>query len=179
MYRLFVAIDPPDKIKSRINSICCGLNGVKWEKEDQFHLTLRFIGETDSIKLEDICSSLSKISGESFSLRINGVGFFPPKGSSRVLWAVIEEKSETIKLHKNIVTALNSCGIEGEHRKFSPHITLGRTKNCFSKDIADYLCRNNRFSTESFKVSHFYLYSSLLTQKGAIHEKMFSFNLNS
>ncbi len=178
MYRLFLAIDLPDRIKSRINSICTGLDGVKWENEDQIHLTLRFIGDTDARMVDDIIVSLLEFRGKSFPLELNGLGHFSSKGNPKVIWAGVVESRELLHLYKKVNTNLIQCGVDQEHRKFAPHITLCRVKKCSSSRIADYLSYYGLFRTEPFVVSQFHLYSSKLTQKGAIHEKLKSFDLS-
>ena len=102
MYRLFIAIDPPKKIRSQLNSLCYGLDGVKWEKEEQIHLTMRFIGNADSIVFEDICLALSTISEKSFTIKIKGVGHFPPGGKAKVLWAGLESSKKLLAVCRTL-----------------------------------------------------------------------------
>jgi len=98
-FRLFLAIDPPVEIRNILHSICYGLDAVKWTAEDQIHLTLRFIGAADGLLLDDICHKLSEMESSSFSLKIKGVGYFPPRGEPKVLWAGLDESPQLKKLH--------------------------------------------------------------------------------
>jgi RNA 2',3'-cyclic 3'-phosphodiesterase len=177
-YRLFLAIDPPVEIRNLIYSICRGPESVKWVKEDQIHLTVRFIGDADGHLLDDICSNLSELVSPAFTLKMRGVGHFPPHGEPKVLWAGIDDSPLLIKLYGKINKSLLDCGIERDQRKFAPHITLGRNKGGPSQAIAEYLLRNTRFKSDLFNVNQYHLYSSRLTPKGAIHEKLASFLLD-
>jgi 2'-5' RNA ligase len=177
-YRLFLAIDPPELIRKSLISLCSGLENIKWVSEEQIHLTLRFIGDADGSVLQDIVSALSSLEIQSFLLKPAGVGFFPPKGTPKVLWAGLETNAELVKMYRSVNNALETYGLEKEHRKFYPHLTLGRIKEESTDSIADYLSRNNNFHSQSFPVNEYHLYTSHLTAKGAIHEKIASFPLS-
>ena len=72
--------------------MCCGLPGASWLDPEQMHLTLRFIGDVDSTVFNDIREVLTEIRGETFFMQFEGVGFFPPRGNPRVVWAGIKKK---------------------------------------------------------------------------------------
>ncbi len=124
--RLFVAIDPPQQIRDHLALLCCGLPGARWTPPEQFHLTLSFIGEVDGSTFLDIREALAEISVPQFSLQLQGVGFFPPRGQPRVIWAGIEKSEPLHLLQRKITTRLFQRGLEPDNRKFSPHITLAR-----------------------------------------------------
>ncbi|MBC8318984.1 MAG: RNA 2',3'-cyclic phosphodiesterase [Desulfobulbaceae bacterium] len=171
MYRLFVAIDLPEDVKKNLSSLCYGLPGAKWVDMEQVHLTLRFIGEVDGGIFRDIRAVLEDIEAEGFNLQIKGLGCFPPRKDPRVLWAGIESSGEMLGLKKKIDSRLMRVGIEPEKRKFSPHITLARFRQKPSlQRVADFLSGNGLFSLPLFPVTHFHLYSSVLTPKGALHQ---------
>ncbi|MDA3812381.1 MAG: RNA 2',3'-cyclic phosphodiesterase [Spirochaetaceae bacterium] len=175
IHRLFIAIDPPDSIRSSIHSICGGMKKVKWVTEDQIHLTIRFIGDIDELVFKNICQGLSTLKPISFLLKVQDLGHFPLRGNPKVLWAGVEENRELVKLYKSVNSVVESCRLEPEHRKFSPHITLGRIKGESVETIAEYLRFHSKFKTPSFDVLEYHLYSSILTPDGAIHEKIATF----
>ncbi len=82
MPRLFVAIDFPDAVNRRLAGLTGGVRGARWLPPEQFHLTLRFIGEVEDSALTEIAEALSEIRVAPFSLRLSGVGHFPPRGRS-------------------------------------------------------------------------------------------------
>jgi 2'-5' RNA ligase len=178
MYRLFVAVDLPEMVKNSIRTICEGLPEAKWVDERQLHLTIRFIGEVDSRLFDGIKDNLAEVSESSFILTIKGVGCFPPRKSPRVLWVGIENNETLIRLAEKVErTLVEKNGLEPDHRKFSPHITIARFREPATDKISDYLVRHSSFHTESFPVDAFHLYSSTLTRAGAEHKREASYPL--
>ena len=90
MYRLFVAIDPPESIRVQLGQICFGLPGAKWVDRSQMHITLKFIGEVDGAVFRRAQEVLDTIRLDPFEMAISGLGFFPPRGDPQLLWAGVE-----------------------------------------------------------------------------------------
>lgn len=169
MYRLFIAVDMPGRIKNELNKLCNGIPGARWISDDQLHLTLRFIGEVDGSVFDDIKECLTDVENSRFRMRLKGVGSFPPGGTPKILWAGVEDKTQLVRFHKRIESVLVECGLGREHRKFHPHITLARLNNPPVRRVADFLSVHSMFKTVKFTVSEFHLYSSILNPKGAVH----------
>jgi 2'-5' RNA ligase len=169
MPRLFVAIDPPFGIREHLGALCCGLPGARWVEPEQLHLTLRFIGDVDGSVLNRVQDTLAEVRAGAFSLRLEGIGFFPPRGSPRVVWVGIMKNEQLLHLHNRIETVLVRAGLAPEDRKYSPHITLARLKNTPASRIGAYLAQHGLFITEEFQVNEFLLYSSVLNSRGARH----------
>ena len=170
MIRLFVGIDLPYAVRRDLYSICYGMPRVKWVKEEQLHLTLRFIGEVDDSLFADIRGSLKDVRMDAFSIKLKGLGYFPPRKNPRVLWVGMEPQGSMTILRNRVESVLVKIGLEPERRKFSPHITIARLKDAPISKVARFLEEHCLFSTTAFPVSDFYLYSSILTPKGAIHK---------
>jgi len=177
MHRLFIAIDLPEEIKGNLGAISYGLPGARWVASEQVHLTLRFVGEVDGSMFEDIGHGLAGILGPSFSLTIKGLGFFPPRGQPRVLWAGLEASEDLKKLKGRVDGRLRELGLAPDGRKFSPHITLARLRGTPRTRLADFLAGYGLFSLPPFAVDEFHLYSSVLTPGGAVHQKEASYPL--
>jgi len=167
--RLFVAIDFPEAIKNGLSGISFGLPGARWVPLDQLHLTVRFIGEVDGGIFHDVYSGLEHVEADEFSLTLKGLGNFPLRKDPRVLWVGVEKSDPLLALRKKVDGVLTGCGIAPEKRKFSPHITLARLKKTPLKRVMRFMAGNALFSLPEFTVSRFYLYSSVLTPKGAVH----------
>mgnify|MGYP001113377463 CR=1 FL=1 len=60
-HRLFVALRPPRPIRARLIAAMHGISGARWQDDDQLHLTLRFIGEVDRHRAEDIAAALGAL----------------------------------------------------------------------------------------------------------------------
>jgi len=178
MHRLFVAIDLPIQVKEKIAGIVPrGISGARWVPEEQLHLTLRFIGDTDDRMSQEIKRGLARVSGAPFSLSLKGIGHFPPRGGPRVLWVGVEGAVELSALQKRIEDEVVKIGIEAEKRRFSPHITVARLKDISPVKIAQLEENNREFSAGPFPVDEFYLYSSTLTREGAIHKREAAYRL--
>ncbi|HBI16079.1 MAG TPA: RNA 2',3'-cyclic phosphodiesterase [Desulfobulbaceae bacterium] len=169
MPRLFVAIDFPRGIRERLGALCSGLPGARWVEPEQLHLTLRFIGEVDGGVLILVQDILGEVRAGAFSMRLEGIGFFPPRGGPRVVWVGIRKNEQLRRLHDRIESVLVRAGLAPEDRKFAPHITLARLKNTPAPRIGAYLAQHGLFSTEEFPVNEFLLYSSVLNSRGARH----------
>lgn len=169
MHRLFVAIDLPAGIKEQLSILCCGLPGARWVAPDQIHLTLRFIGDVDSSVFTEVREMLTEINCEPFSLQLEGIGFFPPRGNPRVLWVGVRKNERLVQLRNRLESLLIRGGLEPEGRKYSPHITLARLKNTPGSKVGAFIVHNGLFMTEEFSVNEFFLYSSVLNSKGAKH----------
>lgn len=168
--RLFVAIDPPQHIREHLALLCCGLPNARWTPPEQFHLTLSFIGEVDGSTFLDIREALAEVSFPRFSLQLQGVGFFPPRGQPRIIWAGVEKSEPLHLLQRKITTRLFHLGLEPDNRKFSPHLTLARLQQTPAAKVGKYLANNGLFRTDPFVVDQFNLYSSLLGRSAALHQ---------
>ncbi len=97
-------------------------------KFDNFHLTLKFIGEATEKETEEIYEALmlELTSIKAFSIKIADVGFFI-RNEKFTIWAgVTEGRNELKSLHKLINKALGSTSIIVKKQRFVPHITLAR-----------------------------------------------------
>ena len=167
--RLFVAIDLPDSVKEQVAGLCCGLPGARWVNPEQLHLTLRFIGEVDGGMFRDIRETLDEVQSDPFTLQLDGVGFFPPRGKPRVVWVGLRQSVDLSQLRNRIESRLVALGLEPETRKSSPHITLARLKNTPASKVGRFLETHNLFLSTSFAIDEFFLYSSRFGRNGAIH----------
>jgi 2'-5' RNA ligase len=167
--RVFIAIDLPENIKRGLAGLGNSLPRARTVPPDQLHLTLKFIGEVEGGTLLDIKENLEDVSATGFSIRLQGVGVFPPRSTPHVLWAGVKPKEQLTVLRNRIETTLERIGIPRENRKFSPHITLARLKNTPIKRVSQFLTDNSFLASPDFTVNSFALYSSRLTAKGPLH----------
>lgn len=178
MPRLFVALDLPDAVKQQITELCAfGLPGVSWVKLEQFHLSLRFIGEVESNRMDDIITCLSKVRASSLFINLKGVGTFPPNKTPRVIWVGVQKNELLLQLRNKVEFQLNQIGIPAERRKFHAHVTIGRVKSKKIKRMGSYLPHYDMFQAQSIALSEFTLFSSLLSPQGAIHTKVKNYQL--
>ena len=177
MIRLFAAIALPESIRRHLSILCAGVPGARWQQYDQFHLTLRFIGEVDGALGNDISGALDGISMPGFDLALSGVGTWGDKRKSHALWAGVRPSEPLMRLRNKIENALVRAGVEPDRRKFHPHVTLARTGASPAHRIGEFIAGHGAFATQSFAVNEFVLFSSFLSHSGAIYTPEASFPL--
>lgn len=131
--RTFVAFEFDSLLKARIALIQDKLrksstNG-RWTHTDNFHLTLKFLGETSIEQCEKIEEQLASIldSFNTIKLSLDEIGYFPGDTEIRVLWLGLKGNIEALQqLNNYIEDSMVKLGYKRERRKFNPHITLGR-----------------------------------------------------
>jgi len=168
MHRLFVAIRPEAGIRARLLGDMGGVQGARWQDDDQLHLTLRFIGEVDRRMAEDIADVLGGIRHPPFEIALDGVGLFDRKGRPDALWVGVTPHDALHGLHKKVDQALVRLGLPPEGRAYLPHITIAR----FGRDAgspANFLETRGGISSAPFTVSHFCLFESTLGRNGAAY----------
>ena len=168
--RLFVAIALPDDIRDRLAALQSGLPGARWVPPENLHLTLRFIGETDGRQAQDIDAALAGIGMPAFPIALARVDRFGSGSKVRSIWAGVEPNEPLRRLQAKVEQALQRTGLIPEGRKFKPHVTLARFNGGGpGARLYDYLSRQALFRAPSFEVRDFVLYSSFLSQTGAIY----------
>jgi len=177
MIRLFAAIDMPENIRDDISEIYEAIPGARWTPENQLHLTLRFIGDVNEDAAQLIDNSLKTVKFAPFTMRLQSVGFFPPRKEPRVLWCGIAKNENLIRLQKHVERAVVLAGLPPAERKFSPHITVARLNGSPPQKLAGFMSANSLFKTEPFLVPEFCLYSSVLKRDGALHIKEAGYTL--
>jgi 2'-5' RNA ligase len=168
--RLFIAIDLPLEVKAELGKLCSGISGAKWVKDDQMHLTLRFIGETGEQQFKQVRDALAGIEGASFEMSLESVGQFPERGSPRVLWVGLKAPNDLRQLQQTIETTLLNLDLDPQDKPFSPHITLARFKTPPAPEsMRQYLRQHMEFRSTAIPVKSFILYSSLLQPHGPVY----------
>jgi len=168
------------KIYSLVKNVLEG-EVIKWIDQNNFHLTLRFLGETNQIQTEKVKQTLENIAVRfnSFDFCLKGIGYFKSRGNPKVLFLKIE-KSQVLK---QIADELNQqavkLGYEEETREFKPHLTLGRIK--FIKDKNKFYSLVKKFEETKIQrvnVSEIIFYQSILKPSGAIYRPIKTVQLN-
>ena len=165
MFRLFVAIEPPVAVRDALLAQMGGVAGARWQRDDQLHLTLRFIGEVDRHGAHDIVAALGAIHHPAFALTLAGRGSFEHKGRPDALWIGVAPHEPIRALNNKVEQALVRIGLAPETRTFLPHITLARLGRG-TGPIAGFLSAPV-LPLPPFPVDGFALYESTLGRDGA------------
>lgn len=159
MPRLFTAITVSEDVADQLLGLDQPMPGARWADADQFHVTLRFLGDVDNSVAREFAAELETITVEPFELRLVGVGAFGGN-EPRSLWAGVapsEALSELARAHER---AARNAGLPPETRNFMPHVTLARLRRTPVDVVARYLSRHGAFKSKPFLVDRFVLYLS-------------------
>jgi 2'-5' RNA ligase len=168
--RLFVALDLPWTLRERLSTLAfAGIPGARWIQPENYHLTLRFIGETPRHRAEEIDLALSGLRARGFTLTLAGVGTFAKGGRAVALWVGVERNPQLDHLRTKIETALQRCGLEPERRRFQPHVTLARLDNVPEGKLVSFVQAHSLFRAEPEPVEHFTLFSSQLGKEASVY----------
>lgn len=161
--RLFVAIDIPKEISQELRELQRKFKGLaKIKMVSSFHLTLKFLGDVEENKVDEIKKRLKEISFESFDLVLEDVGVFPNENNMKVIWVGALSK-EVNDLQGKIEDKLSNLFPRDE--RFQSHLTIGRVK--FIKKLDEFKEKLKMKYSNSFKVENFKLIKSVLTKDGA------------
>jgi len=166
--RLFVGLDFPWETKQLLGSLAGGIPGARWVPPENFHLTLRFIGEVPAHRAEDIDLALTTLRARAFPLVLTGMGTFAKGGQANALWIGAERNPSLEALRNKVETALQRSGCEPERRRFTPHVTLARLRDAAEGKLVAYVQSHNLFRTEPMQVQHFVLFSSQLGKEASV-----------
>jgi 2'-5' RNA ligase len=159
MPRLFTALEIPRDAALSLSLLRGGLPGARWIDVENYHLTLRFIGDVQGYVADEIANALDRVRRPSFSLSLSGVGAFGSK-KPHAVWAGVSASPDLYALQAEIERICQRLGLPADPRKFSPHVTLARLKNSAPQDVAHYLTARGNFSSVPFRVGRFVLMSS-------------------
>jgi 2'-5' RNA ligase len=159
MPRLFTALEIPRDAALSLSLLRGGLPGARWVDVENYHITLRFIGDVEGHVADEIANALDRVRRPSFSLALSGVGAFGSK-KPHAIWAGVTASPDLNALQAEIERICQRIGIAADPRKFMPHVTLARLRNPNPVDVAQYLSARGNFSTMPFKVGRFVLMSS-------------------
>jgi 2'-5' RNA ligase len=176
--RLFIAIKIPDQIKERIGQFQESLKvseGVKWVRQENLHLTLKFLGETPDKLVKPIVERVnSTVRGKgAFEISFSTFDGFPNLKRPRILWIGVEHgKEKVIDLMDRLNRKLSHLGFEMESRKPKPHLTIGRIRKERNTQI-----EFQDFEETSFLTKNIFLIRSELTSSGPIYTDVAEFGL--
>ena len=143
MARIFLALtfeknfnDQIIEIKKDLKSNLLENANIAWQRNDQHHLTVHFVGEMEPEQISQMNEDLNKINLTDFSKTIDltGISFFP-NASSQVLSALVKPDTHLKNLHEEVEKIVVNIGFGSKLKAYKPHITLGRFKE---KDRPEY-----------------------------------------
>jgi 2'-5' RNA ligase len=165
MPRLFTAVEIPPEISEGLSTLRGGLPGARWIDPENYHLTLRFIGDVDDDTAHDVIVMLGQVRRRAFELRLSGLGQFGGK-KPRAVFAAASASAPLSELQAEHERIFNRMGLAHDQRKFTPHVTLARLRESYAQEVADYLAVKGGYQSARFLVSRFVLFSSRASTGG-------------
>ena len=160
MPRLFTGLEIPAEIRLALSAFRGGLPGARWVEPDNYHVTLRFIGDIDEGAAREVVAVL----GESrprgpVEVTFDGLDSFGGR-RPRIVMARAAATEDLAELQAENEQLLRRVGLPPEGKRFVPHVTLARLRDSSPKDVAGYIAMHGRFPKLSFTAERFVLYSS-------------------
>lgn len=170
--RTFIAIKLPEEVSAKLKPVVSQLNtsSAKMTFVKDFHLTLKFLGEVDASRIEELKKTLAKVKFEAFEAEFTNLGFFPNENYVRIIYIGLKPEQQFCSLQKTIESALPKFKKDS---RFEPHITLARVK--FIKDKAEFKNAISKIKLPEFpkfKVDCFKLMKSTLMPEGPVYEEL-------
>jgi len=183
--RAFIAINFNSKIQRSVKNIQDQLKktgcNAKWVGPENIHMTLKFLGDVDSKKIDGIKQAIVNLfkNIKPFTVELTQLGFFPNINRPRTLWVGLKDDGQQLnKMAVLIKKALVKIGFREDQRSFSPHITIGRIRSSenikvLPRSILEYRIPEGLTQTTSNVI----LYKSTLTSEGPVYEPLYQIKL--
>jgi len=168
MPRLFTGLDIPESVAEGLMSIRGGLSGARWITPDNYHITLRFIGDIDDGTAHDIYAILGRVTRAPVPLTIEGITVFGGD-RPRALVAKIAPTSALMELQSEHERLMRRIGLPPEPRKYTPHITLARLRDTSPFELANFLSVIGHVPSMRFVADAFNVYSSRSSTGGGLY----------
>lgn len=183
--RLFIAIPVIPKLRRKFFNLANQLKttgaDVKWVSEENFHITLKFLGDTPQENIDELIKVMEATLSdfEPFRLKFNGVGVFPNMKRPKVVWIGLgAAHREMAAMAEAIEEAVEPLGFEKESRPFKSHLTIGRVRSTRgTPDLIKQMERLKDFDGGSMKLEEIHLMQSELTGSGPIYTVLHRFPL--
>ena len=186
--RLFIAVNLTERcrelLQNKVDEIKREVKeDVKWVKPQNWHLTLKFLGDVNKSKLSKI-KEVIKNTGKGYSkfpVKFRGIGAFPELDYPRVFFIKIAKGEDSlISINQNLEKKLEPLGFEPENREYIPHLTVARSKD--ETNLKKFSRSLNKFNEKYFinvymEVSVISLMESKLFPEGPVYEKISQISL--
>ncbi|WP_417771664.1 RNA 2',3'-cyclic phosphodiesterase [Stappia sp.] len=159
MPRLFTGLEIPSQTGLMLSLLRGGLRGARWIDPENYHITLRFIGDIDDRMADEIADALSRVRRDPVEIRLTGLGAFA-NGKPHAIFARVEPTPELMEMQAEQERLMQRLRLSPERRKYIPHVTLARCRSATNQDVARWLAEHGDFQGLTFTVKRFVLLSS-------------------
>jgi 2'-5' RNA ligase len=182
--RLFFGIELSGQVRETVDRARSELEfadaPLKWVPSGNYHLTLKFLGETGEEQLpaiEEAAERVASSADEEFCLTLDEFGAFPSLSSPRVIfYSVGEGQGRLVTLAGDLDREMSSLGFRREKRRYHPHLTIARIRKRLPGEVIGQLAEVPPLERDNCQiVSSFQLIRSFLSSSGARYEKIADF----
>jgi len=175
--RLFIAVQLSKEMISYLSSMQKSFRPlISGVFTNEFHLTLKFLGEVSQEKAAETVNRLKEVSFNRFDAELTHIGTFPNnKKHARVLWVGLSPEEIITHLHLAVEKELK--GLFDKDFNFNPHITIARVKGVKNKAAFEKLT-SSPVKNLKVNINRFCLMKSELSKDGAVHTVLNEFDLN-
>ena len=180
--RTFIAVEITPEIQSAAQRLIDRLRvapaKVTWTKAVNLHYTLKFLGDVPAEQSREICIAVQEAVApfSPFEIVAGGVGAFPSVSHPRTVWLGVTEGAEPMELlFQAVERLLQPLGMPREHRRFTPHVTLGRVRDSSpsaTQELADLLKKHAAFEAGAMTVDSVTVFSSTLGRDGPTYNAL-------
>ncbi|MDE2364098.1 MAG: RNA 2',3'-cyclic phosphodiesterase [Hyphomicrobiales bacterium] len=159
MPRLFTGLEIPVDVGAEIASLRGGLPNARWIDPEDYHVTLRFIGDVGVALANEIAHELDAIRRREIIVAIEGLGVFGGD-KPRSIYARVAATEPLCALQGEHERLMRRIGLAPETRRFTPHVTLARLRGATPESVAAYVESRGSVRAPSFRAQRFALFSS-------------------
>lgn len=160
MPRIFTGLEVPETMADDLSRLQGGLGAARWIDPEDFHITLRFIGDVGERAANDIADMLYAVRKRTIEVTLTGLGSFGGD-KPRSLYIAVKQTQPLMELQAEHERIMRRVGLEPETRKFTPHVSLARLgRNARARDVADWIALRGLFMSRTFLVPRFALFSA-------------------
>ena len=179
--RLFVALELNPRVIASLTELVhrlAPMAPIRWVHPRNMHVTLKYIGQWDEDRLEEVIDALSEVKIRTpVVVPLAGLGFFPYARNPRVFWVTAENTPALRQLASSVDTRLSYLGIAPEVRPYLPHLTLGRLRGeCDLTELHEAIEELPSRDFGQITPDRFVLFGSRLTEAGPIHTRIEEFS---
>ena len=171
--RLFVSADLDELAGevSEVQSLFDEASGLRFTDPEQAHITLKFLGDTDPDRLDDLTEALEAAVDDAgvspFEADVGGLGVFPHLDYISVVWIGVRAGSEQLtRLHESIESATTALGFDPEDHEFTPHATIARMDHAGGKELVQDVVESQDPDVGTVRFDEIRLTKSELTDDG-------------
>ena len=194
--RTFIAVEIPPDLRNRLSAVAGELAAglaeknatsvLRWTAQSNYHLTLRFLGDTTPVQRNAIGAMLEETTADCppFSLTLDGLGVFPNWRRMRVLWVGVGgDVQQLARLQGEVETGVQACGFAVDRQGFHPHATLARVNrnadNGLIAQASTFLAAQKKLAQKlgQWEVSELVLMASELRPTGSVYTALGRFGL--